>query len=427
MRATHCTQLFCACFFRKKLLIVHMTIWLLAILLLAALAAFGFRQGAIRVLLSFLGIVIGGLLAAPLGHLIKPLLAMAGVKHPVWLAMLPPCIGFLIVLTIFKIAGALLNQKLELRIKYKSNDLQLAMWERLNHRLGLCLGLFNGAAYLVLLSASIYLLSYWTVQMASGENDPKSVRLMNTLGEDLQRTGMNRVAVSVNHAPPTYFQAADIVGLVYKNPLLQARLSRYPALLSLAERPEFQDLANDKNFTELQLRQAPIIDIVNYPKVQAIIQNPQTVKAVEDTLLPNLQDLRAYLETGKSQVYTETILGRWDFDVLGTMILIHKAHPNLTAPEVARSRTAFSTIFTKAVLVAAPGNTAVLKNYPHVTPGNPPTVELQNCQGHWTGGGGTYTVTLSIEGKDRQFTGEIKGDRLGLASQDLNFGFVRED
>ena len=197
-----------------------MTIWLLAILLLAALAAMGHRQGAVRVLVSFLGIVIGGLLATPLGHLIKPLLAAAGMKHPVWLALLPPCIGFIIVLTIFKIIGAVLNNKLEIHFKYKSSDLQLAKWDRLNHRLGMCLGLFNGAAYLVLIAVSIYLLSYWTIQMASGDKDPKGVRILNTMGEDLQRTGMNRVAVAVNRAPPAYFQSADIVGLIYKNPLL---------------------------------------------------------------------------------------------------------------------------------------------------------------------------------------------------------------
>src|ERR1700749_4668050 len=99
-----------------------MTIWLLALLLLAALAALGFRQGAIRVLLSFLGIVFGGLLAAPLGHLFKPLLGLFGLKHPVWIAFLPACIGFLLVLTIFKIAGAVLSKKVELHFKYKSGE-----------------------------------------------------------------------------------------------------------------------------------------------------------------------------------------------------------------------------------------------------------------------------------------------------------------
>jgi uncharacterized membrane protein required for colicin V production len=405
-----------------------MTIWLLAVLLLASLAALGFRQGVIRVLLSFVGIVLGGLLAGPLGHLIKPLLTAAGVKHPIWIAFLPSCIGFIIVLTIFKIVGAVLNKKVELHFKYSSGDLQLAMWERLNHRLGLCLGLFNGAAYLVLASVAIYLMSYWTVQMATPEADPKGVRLLNRMGEDLQATGMNKVAGAANRMPPAYFQAGDVVGLIYKNPLLQARLSRYPAILGLAELPQFQDLANDKAFTELQMRQAPIIELINYPKVQAIIQDPTLVKTVTNALLPNLSDLQAYLETGKSKTFDEEIFGRWDFDVGGTMALVRKAHANLSAVELKRYREAFTVNFAKTTFVAVPGDLAVLKNYPHINAAaKPPTIEFQNSQGQWNGINGTYTVTISIDGKDQQLSGEIKGDRLALSSPELNLGFVRED
>ena len=405
-----------------------MTIWLLAVLLLAALAALGFRQGVIRVLLSFLGIVIGGLLAGPLGHLIKPLLSAAGVKHPVWIAVLPAAIGFLIVLTIFKIAGFVLNKKVELHFKYKSGDLQLAMWGRLNRRLGLCLGLFNGAAYLVLLSVAIYLLSYWTVQMATPDSDPKGVRLLNRMGEDLQATGMSKVAGAANRMPPTYFQAGDVVGLIYRNPLLQARLSRYPAILGLAELPQFQDLANDKEFTEMQMRQAPIIEMINYPKVQAIIKSPEIVKTVTNALVPNLSDLQAYLETGKSKTFSEEIFGRWDFDVGGTMMLVRKAHANMSAVEAKRYREAYTANFGKTTFVAAPGDLAVLKNYPHINMASkPPTIELQNSQGQWTGISGTYTVTISVDGKDQQLSGEIKGDRLALSSPEVSLGFVRED
>ena len=50
-----------------------MMIWLLAILLLASLAGLGWRQGAIRVGISFLAILVGALLAPPLGRLLKPL------------------------------------------------------------------------------------------------------------------------------------------------------------------------------------------------------------------------------------------------------------------------------------------------------------------------------------------------------------------
>lgn len=419
---------FSACFFSKKHLSIRMTIWLLAVLLLAALAALGYRQGVIRVLLSFLGIVFGGLLAAPLGHLIKPLLTAAGVTHPVWIGFLPAAIGFLIVLTIFKIGGAILNKKVEMYFKYKSGELQLAMWERLNHRLGLCLGFFNGAAYLVLCSVAIYLLSYWTVQMATPDSDPKGVRLLNRMGEDLQTTGMYKVAGAANKMPQSYFQAGDVVGLIYKNPLLQARLSRYPAILSLAELPQFQDLANDKEFTEMQMRQAPVIDLINYPKVQAIIKSPDIVKTVTNALLPNLSDLQAYLETGKSKNFSEAIFGRWDFDVAGTMALVRKAHANLSAVELKRYRDAFNANFGRTTFVAAPVDLAVLKNYPHINMASKPaTIDLQNSTGQWTGINGTYTVTITIDGKEQQLSGEIKGDRLALSNSDVNLGFVHED
>ena len=48
--------------------------WLLALVLLASLAGIGYRQGAIRVAFSFVGILMGALLAGPLGKLVKPLL-----------------------------------------------------------------------------------------------------------------------------------------------------------------------------------------------------------------------------------------------------------------------------------------------------------------------------------------------------------------
>jgi hypothetical protein len=404
-----------------------MTIWLLAVLLLAALAAVGLRQGAVRVLLSFFGIVIGGLLAGPIGHLFKPLLS-SGLKQPVWIAILPPCIGFLLVLTAFKVAGAVLSKKVDLHFKYHVGELQLVMWERLNHRLGLCLGFFNGAAYLVLLTGAIYTLSYWTVQMATPGQDPKTLQVMNRMGKDLEVTGMNRVAVSVNHMPTNYYLAGDIVGLIYKNPLLEARLSRYPAIIGLAEQPQFQDLANDQNFTQLRMNQASLLEILNYPKVQAIIQNPDTVKTITNALLPNLSDLQNYLLTAKSQTFNEEIYGRWDFDMFTTMMLYRKAHPNLTPVEAKKRRDAYRADFAKLTFVAAPGDLAVMKNYPHINlSSRPATIELQNSKGQWSGINGTYTVNIQIDGRDQQLAGEIHGDKLTLGNNEVTLGFVRED
>ena len=71
-----------------------MTIWLLALLLLASLAGLGFRQGAIRVAFSLLGILVGIIVAAPLGKLIRPLLGVFGLKNPIEAWLLAPLIIF---------------------------------------------------------------------------------------------------------------------------------------------------------------------------------------------------------------------------------------------------------------------------------------------------------------------------------------------
>jgi hypothetical protein len=152
------------------------------------------------------------------------------------------------------------------------------------------------------------------------------------------------------------------------------------------------------------------------------------VKAVTNALLPNLSDLQAYLESGKSKTFNEEILGRWDFDVAGTMALVRKAHANLTAVESKRYREAFTVNFAKTAFVAAPVDLAALKNYPHINiAAKPPTIDLQNSTGQWSGINGTYTVTISVDGKDQQLSGEIKGDRLALSNSEVNLGFVRED
>ena len=76
-----CTVVFLSCFFRQMALIGGMTIWILALLLLAAGAGMGLRQGAIRVAISFVGIIISALLAWPLSGIIRPLLPHVGFHN----------------------------------------------------------------------------------------------------------------------------------------------------------------------------------------------------------------------------------------------------------------------------------------------------------------------------------------------------------
>src|SRR5437016_13219023 len=133
-----------------------MTIWILSVLLLASLAGMGFRQGAIRVGFSLVGIIVGAIVAVPLGHLVAKLLGVFTLKVPLWLWALGPIIAFIVVSVIFKSVAAAVHHKVEMHYKYHAGDLRTALWERLNRRVGLSLALVNGVAYLVLIAFIIY-------------------------------------------------------------------------------------------------------------------------------------------------------------------------------------------------------------------------------------------------------------------------------
>jgi hypothetical protein len=394
-----------------------MTIWILTVLFLASLAGLGYRQGAIRVGFSLIGILLGGLLSAPLGHLIKPVVAAVGVKNPALLWLIPPTIIFILVLTLAKVGGLFVHKKVEVFYKYKAGELRLALWERLNQRVGLCLGFLNATAYIILLSLMLYMVSYWTVQ-ASTENDPTMVRLFNRLGKDLETTGMSKIVHNVDHTSKNYYDAADVAGLLYQTPLLEARLSRYPGILGLAERPEFQDLASDTQFAEMRQRRATIMEMLNYPKVQGILSNPDALKGIETSVLPNLQDLRSFLETGKSEKYSEELLGRWNFSLTGTVGIFRREKPNTPQRQIADLRRTMAASFGKAVLVATPENQIILK-------GTPQNFQLQ---GEWKGSNGKYDITGTIDGKPIHLVAELHGSRLEITGTGfVGLAFERED
>jgi hypothetical protein len=406
-----------------------MTIWLLAILLLACVAGLGLRQGGIRVGFSLIGIILGALLSPALGRLLKPLLLATGLKNPILIWLLGPLIVFILFSAVFKIAGLMVHQKVDVYYKYKAGDLRLALWERLNQRIGLALGLLNGFVYLVLISFIIYAFSYWTIQMTTSETDPKPVRMLNRLGQDLQSTGFAKVAKSIDKLPEAYYDAADVAGVLYNTPLLEARLARYPALLSIAERPEFQDLANDKDFSELRLQRKPIRDVLDYPKVKAILDNMDLTKLIWSTLTPDLKDLQNYLLTLRSAKYdSERILGRWNFDVRSAIAAYRKVKPNIPSTEMARIRKAIDGLFARASIVAMPDHKALLKNLAQlkVVPSATPAVG-QVAQGQWANLGGKYQFTFSLEGREQQVPATLEGDRLTLSNEGTDLVLLRED
>lgn len=404
-----------------------MTIWLLVLVMLASLAGLGYRQGAIRVGISFLGILLGVALAVPLGRLLGRVLGPLGVKDPVLAWALGPLIVFILISMLVKTGAAFVHHKVDVYYKYKVGDLRLALWERLNARLGLCLGILNGTAYLLLLAFALYLPGYVAVQVTTSPEDPKWLRLLGQVGRDMRSTGFDKVARAVDSMPQIDYDMADLAALLYHNPLLEARLERYPGLLALAERPEFQGLGSDKGFIETWQRLDPVMAIFSHPRIRAIRDNPELLKTIWDAVAADLPDLRAYLTTGNSARYDpQKILGRWQFDVGYTLHALRRAKPTMPATEMAKWKRWLLGAFTKTSLVARPDNGASLKSLPQLklpaagaAPSGP-----QNLEGKWLDlDGGKYT--LAVGGQD--LPAVLENERLTLKMEGLELVFVRED
>jgi hypothetical protein len=223
----------------------------------------------------------------------------------------------------------------------------------------------------------------------------------------------------MDRMPDTYYQTADIAGLVYNNPLLEARLARYPAFVGLAERPEFQSLANDQSFSEMRQRGEPVLKLLSHPSVQNILGNHELVDTVRKTLVPDLQDLRTFLETGRSPKYEkENILGRWIFDVNYTLLAIRKTKPNLPSSEMSKMKKGLMATYAKTALVTTTDNKAILKNVPQALGGQP------TMEGQWSGAEGKYMITLPGKG---DVSANVDGDRLTMSGQGLELAFSREE
>jgi uncharacterized membrane protein required for colicin V production len=407
-----------------------MTIWLITIVLLPSIAAIGYQQGAIRAGFSFIGIVLGVMLAALVGKIFTPLLGIFGVTSPLLLWALPPMLGFLLVLTLVKIGGFMVHQKVDVHYKYKTGDLRLSLWERINSRLGGCLGLLNGVAYIVVFSMCIHAVSYWTVQLASSEGDSKSMRLVNKLGRDLQSTGMARVGRAASSFSDSYYDTADLAGLIFQNSLLEARLIRYPGLLSLGERAEYQTLGQDTAFAETRIKSGALGELLQNPSAKTIFENGELLRLTLSTLKPDLKDIGYFLTNGVSQNpdYSDPILGRWRFDSSGTMLAYRRLKPNIVGGEATRIRAWMHERFAKCVVVAAPDKTLALKSFApgKLLPGFPAAADLKDLKGEWKADG-TTSYEFTLEGGTDKRTAKFEGNRLMIQGEGAAIAFTKED
>jgi hypothetical protein len=409
----------------KQILRVHfsingfycgMTIWILALIVMGACVALGHKLGAIRAAITFIGILISVLLAALLSGLVKPLLPHLGIHNPIWLWILPPFIVFIILLGVFKTVGQLVHRKVFVYYKHYADELQMGWWERLNSRVGLCVGALNGLTYLILISFIIYDFSYWTAQIATSDDEKFPVRFLNRMGHDLESTGMIKVARAVDPMPPLYFKLADFAGLLYQNPQLKERLADYPPFLSLDERSDFQDLSHDADFRNAWQNHGRIGELLGNDHAKAIWLNKETADMVWNMVVTNLDDLQNYLQTGTSAKYNDAIFGHWHFNVVSTLAMLTQAKPNVSSADMKALRGLWTPAYAQTELITSADKQAFLKNLPHfkVQPNQPTTFETTSYSGQWTGDGENYQFTFAAGNETKSGTGKISGARLTI-------------
>ena len=379
-----------------------MILWLIALVMLTSVGIVGFYQGALRAGFSFVGLLIAALLASPIGSLLAAVVPIFGLKNPVAIAFISPAIAFLLILTAFKLGALAVHKKAEAYYQYKASDTQRMLFERMNARVGIAVGMANGLVYFYVICTLIYALGYLTVQVASADQDGWSPRLVNRLSSDMVSTGMTKAVAPFMPRSELYFDGADVVADIFHTPLLQRRLANYPPFLLVGENEEFKGLS-DTAFQGEWLKGALTFgSFVNHERIQPLVENHDVVTNVLGMLGGDFKDLKVYLETGKSPKYDdEKVLGHWEFDFKASMNATRRKKVNMGSADVTKLRRTLSSIFLKSTITATVDHKAVLKI---PTAGN----KAVN-KGTWKNVDGKYILTIKQGDQNLELEAQVDG------------------
>ncbi len=400
-----------------------MILWILAFVLMGILGLIGYYQGAIRVGFSFIGLLVAAALAIPLSPIIKPLLRIFGFEHPVILSFIAPFIVYVLILVGFKSGAFAVHKKVDTIYKYRASDTERMLFERMNARIGVALGIANAFVYFILICVVGYVLGYFTVQVSTAENSSFSVKMANMVADGLQSTKMNKAIASFVPGAETYYDSIDIMGDLYRNPLLQARLGSYPPFLSLAERPEFQTLAKDSTFQEklwLKNPRPSLGEFLQHEKVKPLVHNVELFTNVMGMMNYDLKDLKGYIQTGKSPKYDdEKILGHWYYDFANSFKRARRAKLNMGPLEIKAVRESLGA-FTNSILTAYVDNRLVLR-----APGSGNSTRTL-LTGTWKGAGSErYDVALRENNKELDVPTTLEASKLVLKKDRFALVFER--
>ena len=395
---------FCVLFSRRVRKLAGMILWALALVIVICTAVAGYYQGAVRATLTLVGLLAASFLAGPAGILFKTLLPVLGVSSPLYLAYLCPVLGFIFVLTVFKVGALAAHKKIEHYYRHTANDTQRMLFERLNARVGVGVGVANGVGYTLALFTLLYSMGYFTVQVGTGDQDAWVMRTFNRVCADLEGTKVDKAIAAFMPKSELYYDASDVVADIFQTPLLQNRLANYPPLLMLGEREEFKLLSNDQ-FKREWINGMTFGAFMNHDSVRIAMESGTAYTNVLALLGGGAKDLKTYLETGKSPRFDdEKILGRWSFDSKASISLARKRKPTMSLVELKRLRAAMGAL----------NNAMVIATVDHKTYLRVPSLsgDRGNTKGTWKTSGSSYSLGFSEGAQKTEIEAAIEGRNL---------------
>lgn len=380
-----------------------MTVWIIAIALIILLVIFGYTHGVVKMVIAGIGLLIGCMIAMPFSTILYPIFSLAKVYNPLILWTISPLIIILGMSIISAAIGTVVSNKVEAYFRYRVPEFKKVLWDRLNERLGIFASVLNAFIYLIIICVVGYVLGYPAYQLSSGDRDSGMFRMLVGFYEDLANTKMNKVAAAFDPASPKYYAWCDTLGILYHNPHLWERAGKYPVIMMLCEKPEFQDILKDESLVAKFKNREPIQSLFSEPKVQAIITN----SAITAELFKmDLKDFTNYLHTGQTSKFPEMILGNWVFDLKATLSQLRRAKPKMTRIEAVLLERSYSTNIQSARLTALIDKQIILRITD--TKNN-----LQIFKGTWEkSGAGTYKVNWGGGNISKEI--ELEPDRLIL-------------
>jgi hypothetical protein len=364
-----------------------------------------------------------------------------------------------VMLVIFGI-GFAVHWKVAQVFKFARDDVDRIRWERMNRASGVGLGFHTAIVFFFLIGGAIYSGGYLTAQLANEESDTAIIKFMNKARQDMADLHLDKSMAAFAPASPRFYEVADVLGLLYKNPLLQARLAHYPDFFALAQRSEIQEIGGDKEYTEMLFGKASVAQIIKHDRTQAILSNSDLMSQF---LATDLKDLEIYLRTGKSPKYAEQkLVGVWVLDKDAVLTNLRKLRPDMKANELVQVRGALERSGTITIQIAPdnklfakqegaataapnPAGTPVPTAPPARGPrrgGGPapvagaaalppgPTLPAINGEFPWKGSDGKYTISLpGPGGKPVDMPATVTDEELVLTAPVVGFNlvFIRQE